>query len=606
MSEDSSRYPLFTTPLFPVTTPAEGRRWLTLREMLALPAPDARISHPYAYLDMVYQSLAAALTQLLFNGSDLQPSARQAVVEDQLPLSDELLDALFADAEKLQGFDLLGTSAFLQVPRPLLVKKLKGGVVHLPAEPISGLFSPFLSRSSEDSTAKGLRQLVHMDYCCPACATAGVMSTQLFSPSMAQYWGRSQTSGSLYFWLSVEGPFSLGRSVFANMAPKQALEDQDDEMFPWVADNAERNGLDAAGYPPFARLFESDDLLEATIYRQLPFVRGVRLDNPVSRDRVCDLCGQVAPWGFKQFYLMPEPMLREALPAGRGPVDAKGKPAAAGILSRRVEPNVRHPALAYAPRKTKAPVAEDFQSDDDTAQGAFLPVSQRQDAANVDGLRPTWINVEGMLGEMTTANRPLVLQQMAVFSRHVTSYQLTVFAVNAESSTNPNPHSVISEQYGISALAGATPEIEMHLKAVLQGIQQAIETQIGAWLAAAEIFGYDTEQQRRKSDGELVLVTKRPVKARYMALKNSVKTEGALREYGRQLWDLGLQYVSLLLDDKVPQSTADIMADATRAITHQGFIFWQDYLRQKTPPSPDIRELFLVSTAKAVYRNKCR
>lgn len=604
MSEDNSCFPLFTASIFPVTTPAEGRRWLNLRELLTHPAADARISHPYAYLDMVCQSLASALTQVLYTDSDLPRPLRKQLVTGEAAISDDLIEKLFAASSQKAGFDLMGTSAFLQVPRPLLAKKSQDGVVtQVSPEPISGLFSPFLARSTGNSTAKSLRQMVHIDYCCPACTAAGVMSTQLFSPSMAQYWGRSQASGSLYFWLSVEGDFSLGRSIFANMADNPG--DHDDVLFPWVADNAERNGLDESGYPPYARLFESGELLETTISRQLPFVRGVRLDRPVDRNRACDLCGQHAPWGFEQFFLMPEPMLQAALPAGRGPVDDKGKPIDSGILARRVEPNVRHPGLAYVPRKNKKPSEDSADGDEgDDGAGAFTPLSQRQDAASVDGVRPTWISVEGMLGDVQTADRPEVLKQMAVFSRHTTRYQLTVFSVNAESATNPNPHSVVYEQYGVSALAGATPETERHLKGVLQHIQKTIDAQIIAWIAAAERLGYDTEKKRRESDGEIVLVEKKPHRTRFKALRTAVKTDGALRDYGRQLWDLGLQYVSQLMDGKTQQNTAQFLAESAQAINAQGYIFWQDYLRQKTPPNPDIGELFLISKATAEYRKK--
>lgn len=584
---------LFAAPLFAARIGSQ-LRYLTLREALLCIEPGSRLQHPLGFLTGPLRLLAQALTQHLaaHAGNITRAQWSAAVFHGQVgPVVEQLFNAAVVERASA-GFGLFAESAFMQVPDGLFSD--------MAGEPIEGLFQPFRPRRGADAKAKALRIHVRgIEAVCPCCAALGVFSTQLFSGSMAQYWGAAPTRGACVYGLLLP---AVGTSILANV-----LHEESDLVHarplhgpPWSADCQGAAGFDSDLRMPFEKhLFENGRMVHPANV-SFPFIRALRLVAPRADDEgACDVCARPQQPLVRRLRLLPEPAVRARVASTTlcqykqeyGEDLARG-----GVLQGAIEPGAQHPALAYIepPDKGAAAALPYAQM----AQGGFDDFRQA---------RPAWVQMLQLLGQ-EGVTLPAVMRQLVddpLAASAATTMSLTMFGVRFEGATNPNPKCVLDAVYGVHHLLLKDTSDRL-LGGQARALVEFVESRLDAWISAAQVLEHDV---RQTPEGFMERLVPGSVQRRG-TIRTGVLQDPVLWTGAEQLWDTALREVYALCEawasiHDEDGDSARLLAPAKAVLARQADDVWGRFLDMKMAPDASLQQLFLEAQAQREYDRCC-
>jgi hypothetical protein len=436
-----SDFNLAVDPFIPVNDGA-GRNWLTLSGFLAFDRA-ARIDHPMAALNTPLLMLVTALAQ---HQQDAIGGVSAKSLQNAL-LKGDGFDYAWLQSPKLDGLNLFGDAAFMQVPQHWAVAS---GVEFRSAE---GLFRPFRTEGG-----KALRLPVNrIKAVCRACAATALFFKNSFTAPMAQYWGRSGVAGLLVVMHQVvkDRFYDLPLSVALNLTVDGTPED-----YPWQS--GEATLIDAICAAPSSKLTQSAALL--------PLVRAQRLEEPTTSG-TCDCCGRQHQPLISQFREIGEPTafgsLDESLRDRILVVASKASVARAliGITTETTDTSENETkdkkkeaafrgaklfTMMYADVEIRRhPSVPYFLS----KEGKQVPVIHSEGIDDATQMSPTWTRLTNILarGSMPTLkNLSSTDASISGLSRAVKkkiAHQL--YTIVAESGTNPSPKYIADDTYSI-------------------------------------------------------------------------------------------------------------------------------------------------------------
>lgn len=623
---------LFDAPLFPVRT-ASGTALshLTLAQALRCKEP-GQITHPMGYMAAATRMLAHAMTQRLVDHAGGIPRDEwlDAVGGGDVDGAADILLRSLSDTVRpvRAGFELFGDVAFMQAPRALFAT--------VEAEPIEGLFQPFRARRTGD--AKALRApKAMMQGICQHCAAIGVFSTQVFSGSMAQYWGAAPTRGACVYSLSMG---TVGASILANVMRDRPSHGEsiflDPLELPWVPSVEGFAGLEPDGSMPFEKHVHPGRQIRSNSGISFPYVRATRLEPSAETDvGLCDACGRRDQPLVRGFKLLAEPAVfgrvsPETLSAIAAPDGAPAK--ASGILQRTLDAVAgRHPALAYMlPKDKKASEADD-------SENVTSPLTPRPQnvIGSIDSFkqaRPAWLHLVDVVAH--AQNRPATIAQACDMLENVdmvmANAEVCLFGVRFEGSTNANPKFILDAVYGAKNF--------LHNTATNEEIGQAATTLVAvaeqgmdAWAQAAQRLEWDV---KTSPEGEFEAKQAGSIPRR-KAISDAVSQDAILRTAALRLWSDVQFEVDRLAEiiaayHSVPQAARQaaqavgaeltdlaaargaktkprVMAveeaiqQAKLRITASADAGWKRYLEERSEPNASFKQLYLEAQADLQY-----
>lgn len=592
----------YDAPMFPVRDGAK-MAFLTLEQAIRSQLP-GQITHPMGYLAAPTRMLAHAMTQWLATqlpgGAPSESDWRAAVVDGR---PEALADKLFT-AEALvkakAGFDLMGESAFMQLPASLFKDA--------PSEPIEGLFQPF--RGRKEGTAKALRaESSGIRAICPHCAAVGLLSTHLFSGSMAQYWGSAPTRGACVHGLSLP---TVSRSLVANILHAgDPLLREELQPLPWVPASNGHAGFERDGRMPFERHLFPGTQMSHPANVGLPLIRALRLKvtgpGTVAHGHdalgTCDACGRTDQALIRSFYLLPEPAIHASVADATRQAWSKAHNGASldksKILSRTLQEGAIHPALAYVTPKKKG---ADEESMGPMPQRVFSGVDTFKES------RPAWVQMTNVLDK--SVRMPAVFQQILNHSIEGLSTigSSTVFGVRFEGATNPNPKFVLDASLGIGHLLHPAA-LTNDLGAVCGEVIAAVELAMDAWVGAGQTLDHDVNDADR---GFWVREAPGSDQRRAQA-RAGVLMDPVLWSESNALWDVALQQIHRMathfVKASIDQDPADqeaavdaLKQDALDHIARAGRKGWLRFLASRGDSNPTMPQLFLETKADEDHR----
>ncbi len=586
---------LFTSKIFPVQAGAE-LAFLTLEQAIRSNTP-GQVTHPMGYLATPTRMLAHALAQWLSSRSGGIPEHEflAAVLDGNTgPVADRLMATLQAvPADELAAFNLFGDSAFMQLPLALFSQTA--------SEPIAGLYQPIRARVS--GTAKALRSpLRQIEAVCPSCAAIGVLSTHLFSPAMAQYWGAAPTRGACVYSLQMN---TVGASLLANVVYAETAKQL--QTLPWLPRQGGNQGFEADGKLPFEHHLLPLGRLEGAAHASLPLIRAVRLSEPTDAvsqadgtGNNCDACGRHGNPLVHSFKLLPEPAVLAAVSDHTKEryrqLNADEPLKASKILTQTLSPSARHPALAY-------------MDSTDSDRGAY----PQQLLLGIDSIRasgPPWVPLMRAIFQAT--GRPAILSQLPqADSRDWLHSTINLFGVRFEGATNPNPRYVVDAAYGLGNL--------LHRSAISADIAEGtnqfvelVEQGLAAWTASAQVLDYEIGVRSgvKDTDSLQAMRAQPPTSAgRRKQVATAAQLDPVLRHQASRVWRTALLQVYRLADEMVNASatTASIAvvrqscaADIRKSVEHG----WKAFIDSRQTAQATFADLFLLVSAEERFRSQ--